>query len=187
MRLEEIVKIFSRKDAFRRTKDMWNTYSGIPRKRRKAMKGKGDVETDMDRCRTFVKNKTSISLVNAVLMPILKCLRHNPKQGWRQERMKEYHEYKNKTEMGLDQFVEKMDLVLRQNQEKKGDSWKTCKIGFLEEKLCEETREYLEAKTPMAKANELIDVANVAMMLYNRYFDQWAKEAGKAMPWEWER
>ena len=29
MHLEEIVKIFRRKDTFRRTKDMWTTYSGI--------------------------------------------------------------------------------------------------------------------------------------------------------------
>lgn len=101
--------------------------------------------------------------------------------------MKDAHEYETKTEMGLDQFVEKMKLTLDLNQERKGDSWKTCKIEFLEGKLCEEIQEYLEAKTPMTKANELVDVANVAMMLYNRYFDQWAKEAGKAMPSEWER
>lgn len=101
--------------------------------------------------------------------------------------MKDAHEYETKTDMGLDLFLAKMKLTLHQNQEKKGDSWKTCKIEFLERKLCEEIQEYLNAKTPMTKANELVDVANVAMMLYNRYFEQWAKEAGKAMPWEWER
>ena len=95
--------------------------------------------------------------------------------------MKSAHEYENQTEMGLDHFLEQMKLKLALNQEKKGDSWQSCDIQFLELKLYEELDEFYGAKTPMEKAKELVDVANVCMMLNNRYLEQWAEKAGELM------
>lgn len=86
--------------------------------------------------------------------------------------MKEYHEYENRTEAGLDRFVEEMKLKLDRNQKKKGDSWTTCEIEFLEQALMTECYEYDQAPSLMKKANELVDVANFCMMLYNRYLDR---------------
>jgi hypothetical protein len=89
--------------------------------------------------------------------------------------MKHAHEYENLTEAGLDRFVEQMKLKLDQNQEKKGDSWTTCEIGYLEEAMMHECYEYDQASSLMKKAKELVDVANFCMMLYNRYLDRWAE------------
>lgn len=54
--------------------------------------------------------------------------------------------------------------VMNKHQQAKGDSWKTCNIGFLEGKLHEELAEYADS----GDKRELIDIANVCMMLYHR-------------------
>jgi len=85
------------------------------------------------------------------------------------------------TEEGLKQFVEQMKLKLDTNQKKKGDSWVTCDVKFLEEKLRGEITEYYEEEGSMKSAQELVDIANVCMMLYHRHFDIWAKQAGEKL------
>lgn len=88
------------------------------------------------------------------------------------------------TEKGLKEFVELMKLKLDLNQEKKGDSWITCDIEFLEDKLGEELEEYLKTKNDAQfyrSAQELVDVANICMMLHHRYIDVWAKQAAEKM------
>lgn len=50
----------------------------------------------------------------------------------------------------------------------KGDSWMDCDIQYLQDKLLEEFGEYLLAKSYAKKASELIDLTNVAMMLWKR-------------------
>ena len=85
------------------------------------------------------------------------------------------------TEEGLKEFVELMKLKLDLNQEEKGDSWVTCDVRFLKGKLREEIAEYYEEEGSRKSAQELVDIANVCMMLYHRYFETWAKRAGEAM------
>ena len=85
------------------------------------------------------------------------------------------------TEYGFKEFIAEMKLKLDMNQTKKGDSWVTCDIEFLQGKLREEIHEYYDAEGSMIGARELVDIANVCMMLFIRYREEWAKRAGKAM------
>lgn len=101
--------------------------------------------------------------------------------------MKEAHEYKTKTDAGYDLFIEAMKLKLDQTQKLKGDTWTTLKIGFLECGFDEEIREFYDAHTLMRKMQELVDVANSCMILYNRYFELWAKETGEKVTIPWLR
>lgn len=64
----------------------------------------------------------------------------------------------------LKEFASAMETYLRMNDESKGDSWKTCDIDFLRNKLNEEIAEWDES----GHAHELCDIANVCMMLWNR-------------------
>ena len=63
-------------------------------------------------------------------------------------------------------FAEKMETVMREHDEKKGDSWKKCDVKQLDNKLCEEFREWDE--TNKCSNEELVDIANMCMMLWNR-------------------
>lgn len=81
--------------------------------------------------------------------------------------------------MALAEFIEKMQLVLDEHQEEKGNSWNDCNLQFLLDKLDEEIKEFKEELKPLAKAQELVDVANMCMMLYHRYVDIWAEKTAK--------
>ena len=85
------------------------------------------------------------------------------------------------TEKGLKEFVEQMKLTLDLNQGEKGDSWVTCDIKFLKGKLREEIAEYYGEEGSMKSAKELVDIANVCMMLYHRHVELWAKQAAEKM------
>ena len=61
-------------------------------------------------------------------------------------------------------FVMAMETTLSRHQKKKGDSWKTCDIEFLENKLIEEFEEYQKTRNK----HELVDIANICMFLFNR-------------------
>ena len=74
------------------------------------------------------------------------------------------------TGIGYRRFIEVMRATLRVNQDIKGNSWVTCDIGFLEDKLLEEIDEYLSTENHIDGKREVIDIANVCMMLYNRHF-----------------
>lgn len=69
-------------------------------------------------------------------------------------------------EKAVETFAGYMLMYMDKHQKMKGDSWKTCDIEFLEDKLSEEMTEYVFSKCE-DKA-ELIDIANVAMMLWLR-------------------
>lgn len=60
--------------------------------------------------------------------------------------------------------------VLDKHHKKKGDSWKTCDIQDLRNKLDEEFKEYLSIHISDAEEEykELLDVINVATMLAER-------------------
>ena len=83
------------------------------------------------------------------------------------------------TDKGFDGFIEKMKLKLDLNQEEKGDSWTTLDIDFLENKLLEEIDEYLDERRHGRKSEELIDIANICMMLNHRHFDLWVEASAE--------
>lgn len=64
----------------------------------------------------------------------------------------------------IEDFASEMERVMSTHDASKGDSWKACPLGFLEEKRAEEHREY----NVTGNQRELIDEANVLMMLWNR-------------------
>jgi len=51
----------------------------------------------------------------------------------------------------------------------KKDSWKTCKVEYLEKKLVEEYKEWQDITMGCNAKDEVIDIANICMMLYHRY------------------
>ena len=64
-------------------------------------------------------------------------------------------------------FAEEMERVMRKHDAEKGDSWKNIPTEYLLLKLQEE---YGEASVDTQKnPMELVDLANVAMMLFYRY------------------
>lgn len=65
-------------------------------------------------------------------------------------------------------FARTMEAVLQKHDAVKGDTWKFCPVDFLEKKLEEETREYIDAPCRVRDPMELVDIANICMMLYNR-------------------
>jgi len=83
------------------------------------------------------------------------------------------------TEKGLKEFFEQMKLKLGLNQERKGDSWVTCDIRFPKGKLREEIAEYYGEEGSMKSAQELVDIANVCMMLYHRHAEAWEKQVAE--------
>jgi len=83
------------------------------------------------------------------------------------------------TEEALKDFTMVMGNVLYDHQKTKGDSWHNCDMQFLLDKLDEEIKEFKEEQKPLAKAEELVDIANICMMLYQRYVEIWAEKASK--------
>lgn len=74
-------------------------------------------------------------------------------------------------------FVDWMEYVMQKHDAVKGDSWKTLDLDILEEKLFEEAAEFLELSqftgSNYEKMMECVDIANVAMMLFHRYYILW--------------
>lgn len=58
--------------------------------------------------------------------------------------------------------------VFDRHSEEKGESWKTCDIQFLRNKLAEELDEFAESNFEEQQYNELLDVINIAVMLAER-------------------
>ena len=69
-------------------------------------------------------------------------------------------------EKAVETFGGYMLMYMDKHQKNKGDSWKTCDIEFLEDKLQEEMAEY--TRSNCEDKAELIDIANIAMMLWLR-------------------
>lgn len=67
----------------------------------------------------------------------------------------------------IEDFANEMEQVMKRHDELKGSSWKTCDLEFLEQKRAEEHREYNSTGNP----RELVDEANILMMLWNRRFE----------------
>ena len=66
-------------------------------------------------------------------------------------------------------FALVMEKVMRLHDRYKKDSWKECKLSYLEKKLIEEYKEWNDAGKECPAKNEVIDIANVCMMLFHRY------------------
>ena len=86
---------------------------------------------------------------------------------------------KMETEKALSEFVIQMEDTLQKHSGEKGDSWNDCDMQFLIDKLEEEIKEYRDETKPLAKAEELVDVANMCMMLYHRYMDIWVDKVSE--------
>ena len=72
---------------------------------------------------------------------------------------------------GLAAFAEHMNAKIVANEPTKGDSWKGTKIEVLIGNLHDEIQEFNDAKRVGEKAEELVDIANMCMMLFNRYME----------------
>jgi hypothetical protein len=68
-------------------------------------------------------------------------------------------------------FADAMELVLRKHDKEKGDSWKDMSpfdlLYILEKEYLELDGEWVEGDKERMRA-ELIDVANIAMMIWHR-------------------
>jgi len=61
-------------------------------------------------------------------------------------------------------LVMAMETTLKKHEKAKGDSWKRCDKNFLYGKLEEEFEEWKASHDK----HELVDIANICMMLFNR-------------------
>jgi len=67
----------------------------------------------------------------------------------------------------IELFAQAMENTMKKHDKKKGDSWKTEDVDWLRAKLVEEFEEYFDT----FDKKELVDIANMCMMLYNRELD----------------
>ena len=65
------------------------------------------------------------------------------------------------------EFAYAMETILSKHDKEKGDSWKECPLWYLESKLKEEMDELLSC-VEKQEQQELIDIANIVMMLWHR-------------------
>lgn len=69
------------------------------------------------------------------------------------------------------EFAIEMEAVMSKHDDRKGNSWKGCEIEYLETKLkteFEEWKEEMMGRTDK-RGDEVIDIANMCMMLWHRY------------------
>ena len=69
----------------------------------------------------------------------------------------------------IKEFAEEMEKVMQKHDRYKKDSWKTCNLEYLEKKLVEEYKEWKDGNVLCPLKNEVVDIANVCMMLFHRY------------------
>lgn len=82
--------------------------------------------------------------------------------------MRLYDERTSSIRDEIQSFAIEMERVMKTHDAVKGDTWKICPMGFLQGKLHEELSEYASSPCRSGKAEELIDIANIVMMLYYR-------------------
>ena len=63
------------------------------------------------------------------------------------------------------EVLREAELVYQTHQPEKSDSWRTCDIQFLENKLVGEVKEFKDASLVDGKYKEILDVINIALML----------------------
>ena len=71
-------------------------------------------------------------------------------------------------------FADEMQLVMSKHDEDKGESWMDCPAKYLLDGLDTEIEELAKARGNLNIANvreELVDIANYCMMLWNRLDD----------------
>jgi len=69
---------------------------------------------------------------------------------------------------GLKMFVDEMERKLREKQKEYGDSWKNMSLDRLALRLVEEFSEVFVYSSAEQVGHELVDVANMALMLWLR-------------------
>ena len=86
-----------------------------------------------------------------------------------------------KTRLEIEMLAVAMDVKMDRKQKEYGDSWKTCDIEFLRERLMGEFKEWHDGQYNATaivgrsaggiisdERKELVDIANICMMLWNR-------------------
>ena len=73
----------------------------------------------------------------------------------------------------IEDFAKEMEETMAEHDCIKGDSWKDCEIDYLRKKVIEEFSEWsmtaiCEEEDYELESMELIDLANICMMLYHR-------------------
>jgi len=75
----------------------------------------------------------------------------------------------------IKEFAEEMERVMQEHDAKKGDSWKEMSLHTLEHLLMNEVKEWNASRLGHidggnhSKEKELVDIANICMMLWHRY------------------
>jgi len=72
----------------------------------------------------------------------------------------------------IKEFAEEMERVMQENDAIKRNSWKNLPISYLEHKLIEEYQEWYLLSNIKNNKKELIDIANICMMLWHRYKEE---------------
>lgn len=68
----------------------------------------------------------------------------------------------------FDDILKEANEVYQGHKPKKGESWKTCDLQFLRNKLSEEVVEALEEGGDNDEYGELLDIINISLMLAKR-------------------
>jgi len=87
-------------------------------------------------------------------------------------------------DMPYDTFMRQMKSKIGSKVAKYGDSWRSCKIQFLRERLSEEFCEWLdvvERGNMVKESNELIDIANLCIMIWARLREKRSKAFTRAV------
>lgn len=87
------------------------------------------------------------------------------------------------------EFAEAMERVLKENDKEKGDSWKRMEVSRLELLLTREISELCDASFKKNGSKErraelrkkLIDVSNLAMMVWQRKKEPWGETTFKEL------
>ena len=66
----------------------------------------------------------------------------------------------------IKEFAEEMEIVMQKHDARKGDSWKRMDLCYLNKLFQEEIVEYQKAERADVSRDELIDIANIAMMIW---------------------
>ena len=125
-----------------------------------------------------MKTKDRI-LKEALTQKQFDSIKRQVKEALKDERKKVLSEVERKERPEIIEFTKEMERVMSENDKEKGDSWKTCDIEFLVDKLEEEIEEWKEgndyrehyALMPYnldSHKKELVDMANVCMMIWHR-------------------
>ena len=72
----------------------------------------------------------------------------------------------------IQEFAEMMEKVMSQHDSVKKDSWRTMPLPVLKDLLCAECCEFFQSCGRREAKDELVDIANICMMIYHKKLDE---------------